>query len=212
MPGPSRPAAAERTGFPVPRHWPTRCARPLIRNSVAPAITVIALSRHQLGDDPGDRRDQRDAWLRACRCCRPARSARRSCPAWRMRWRAPSTNGARSVPCMRRTDRNSSCAAIQSGTYNSASGLARLATRSSVARTCKRFDIAGRPGLNDRPGRGSFHRRCCRRRTTCGASNVPSVTSCRAHAQVLLDARADRHFAAVSCPRHPHRPAPASCP
>ena len=38
---------------------------------------------------------------------------------------------------MRRTDRNSSCAAIQSGTYSSASGWP-LATRSSVARTCSR--------------------------------------------------------------------------
>ena len=86
--------------------------RPLMRNSVAPAIIVMpSRASNSVTTPPIGAVSLRRG------CVRPLLSTSLICaslmPTWRMRWRAPSTSGARSVPCMRRTDRNSSCAAIQ---------------------------------------------------------------------------------------------------
>ena len=90
-------------------------ARPLMCASVMPGITVIPSRAISSVTAP-----PMGARIVSRACTRPLDSTSRICassmPAWRMRARAASTSAARSVPCMRRTDRKSSCAATQSGT------------------------------------------------------------------------------------------------
>ena len=88
---------------------------PLMRNSVAPGITVMPSRTASSTSTPSI-----GATTAMRGCTLPLRSTRRTCsssmPDSRMRWRAASSSPPRSSPCMRCTARNSSCAAIHSGT------------------------------------------------------------------------------------------------
>jgi hypothetical protein len=87
-------------------------------NRVAPRPSRSCLRAPQFDDHAANGRGHGRARLGLA-----GRSTRRICsslmPACRMRWRAPSISAARSSPCIRLSDRNSSCAATQSGTYRS---------------------------------------------------------------------------------------------
>ena len=108
--------------------------RPLMRNSVTPGITVIpSRTASSVTTPPMGATNVVRGWVWPLESTSAIWAA--LMPTWRMRWRDPSTKAARSVPCIRLTDKNSSCAATQSGTYISASGCPLL-TWSSVARTC----------------------------------------------------------------------------
>ena len=130
---PGRSSAAWLSGTSALAHT---VAKPLILNNVAPGITVMPsrTASSVTRPDVGERIAMRGS---ACPLASTRRIWSSLMPACRIRARAPSTSTARSGPCIRRTPRNSSCAATQSGTYSSASTWP-LVTRSSVARTRKR--------------------------------------------------------------------------
>ncbi len=108
--------------------------RPLMRNSGVPAATVMPSRAPSSATTPpiGAVSVNRG-------CTLPLAATDWICasvmPTRRMRWRAPSMSAP--APVMRATDRYSSCAATQSGTYSSASGWPCL-TGSNGARTNSR--------------------------------------------------------------------------
>ena len=110
--------------------------RPLMRNRGAPAATVMPSRASNSAMTPA-----MGAATVSRACTLPLFSTRRICassmPARRMRWRAASASPAAPSPRMRRAARNSSCAAIQSGTYSSARACP-LRTGSKGARTARR--------------------------------------------------------------------------
>jgi hypothetical protein len=114
-------------------------------------------------------------------------------PASRIRWRAASTSASAPRPCIRLTEKNSSCAATHSGTYRSTSGLV-LAYRVERCANMKPFDETSGTRLHQRDVAlvvGNAAEGGDR------GSQRPALHLDRADAQVLLDARADRGLAIV---------------
>ena len=108
-------------------------ARPLMRNKGVPGATAMPSRAPSSAITPAA-----GAVTVSCARTSPVLSTCRTwasvMPARRMRWRAASATPARPEPCMRLAARNSSWAAIHSGTYSSSRGCPAR-TASSGART-----------------------------------------------------------------------------